>query len=98
LRAEHRLEDGLYDFIDLTTVPAGHSIGSHTHEPDDEEVYVVIDGRGLMQMDGREFEVGAGDVIVNRRGGTHGLTNIGQDDLRLVALNVRAPPGANDLG
>jgi mannose-6-phosphate isomerase-like protein (cupin superfamily) len=80
------------NFIDLAVVPAGASIGEHTHGMDDEEIYVVVEGRGRMTVDGDTFEVRPGHVIVNRPGGTHGLDNRGDGPLRLVVVDVAAPP------
>jgi mannose-6-phosphate isomerase-like protein (cupin superfamily) len=78
-------------FIDLCVVPAGGSIGSHTHGVDDEEIYVVVEGHGSMTVDDETFEVGPGDVIVNRPGGTHGLSNDGDAPLRIVVVDVATP-------
>ena len=51
-----------------------------------------------MHLDGREFAVGPGNVVVNRPGGQHGLENTGRAALRLfvveVALARRAPRSA----
>lgn len=77
-----------FNFIDLTEVPPGNSIGKHTHGLRDEEVYVVISGCGRMSASGEEFLVNAGDVIVNPAGGTHGLENAGNETLRIVVLDV----------
>lgn len=76
-----------FGFIDLTEIPPGSSVGAHTHA-DDEEVYVIISGRGRMMLDGETFEVGAGDVIRNVPGGTHGLANAGSEPLTMVVLDV----------
>jgi mannose-6-phosphate isomerase-like protein (cupin superfamily) len=75
------------DFLDLVVVPPGAGVGVHTHG-DDEETYVIIDGEGTMHLDGAEFAVGPGDVVVNKPGGTHGLDNTGAGPLRLVVLDV----------
>jgi mannose-6-phosphate isomerase-like protein (cupin superfamily) len=83
---------GSIRFIDLSVLGPGADIGSHTHATDNEELYVVISGKGWMALDGQEFEVGPGDVIVNRPGGTHGLRNTGEDDLRIVVIEVEAQP------
>ena len=77
-------------FVDLSVVPGGADIGVHTHERDNHELYVVVAGRGRMYLDGEEFEVGPGDVVVNRPGGTHGLRNIADTELRLVVVEVAA--------
>jgi mannose-6-phosphate isomerase-like protein (cupin superfamily) len=81
---------GAANFIDITVMPPGTSIGLHTHGPADEEIYVVISGNGRMRLDAEEFAVGPGDVIVNSRCGTHGLINIGSKELRLVVVELHA--------
>jgi len=79
-------------FIDLVVVPAGADIGVHTHDDDAEELYVVISGTALMHLDDLDFPVTAGDVIVNRPGGTHGLSNPGPASLRLVVIEMPVCP------
>lgn len=81
-------------FVDLVVVPPGAGIGTHTHDTGDEEVYVVISGQGTMLVDGQPLAVGAGDVVVNRRGGTHGLDNAGAEPLHLVVVDVALPAEA----
>jgi len=75
-------------FIDLSVLAPGADIGPHTHADDNEELYVVVEGRGLMSLDGQEFEVEPGDVILNRPGGSHGLRNTGEQELRIVVIEV----------
>ncbi|MEU5384498.1 cupin domain-containing protein [Kitasatospora cineracea] len=74
-------------FIDLVVLPPHTSIGVHRHA-DDEETYVILAGRGLMTLDGDEFEVRAGDVVPNRAHGEHGLANTSDDDLQLLVFEV----------
>jgi mannose-6-phosphate isomerase-like protein (cupin superfamily) len=83
---------GSIRFIDLSVLGPGADIGCHTHAADNEELYVVVSGKGLMMLDGQEFEVGPGHVIVNRPGGTHGLRNIGDEELRIVVIEVESEP------
>lgn len=91
-RVEQVAEQGAANFIDLTVVPPGTSIGVHTHGPTDEEIYIVISGRGRMSLEDEEFDVGPGDVIVNNRCGTHGLENSGSEEIRLVVVEIEAKP------
>ena len=81
---------GACHFIDFTTMPAGTSIGEHTHAADEEEFYLILSGQGRMRRDGEEFDVGPGDLIRNRPGGTHGLTNTGSQPLQLFVFEVPA--------
>ena len=76
------------NFVDLSIVPPGADIGVHTHAMNNEEIYIVVSGHGVMHMDGREYEVGPGHVVINRPGGTHGLRNTGTDEIRLVVVEV----------
>jgi quercetin dioxygenase-like cupin family protein len=77
-----------FRFLDMSVVPPGASIGVHRHASDNEEIYIVIDGKGLMRLGECEFEVGPGDVVLNPPDGTHGLSNTGHSDLRLVVIEI----------
>ncbi|MGE0883066.1 MAG: cupin domain-containing protein [Blastocatellales bacterium] len=62
----------------------GAAIGYHLQKED--EVYYVLSGTGLMQMNGQEFPVKAGDAILTRPGSSHGLKQTGKDDLALIIV------------
>jgi mannose-6-phosphate isomerase-like protein (cupin superfamily) len=90
-RVRDRSPGSACNWLDFSVVPAGASIGVHTHDPDDEEIYIVISGRGRMTLGGETFIVESGDVIVNPPSGTHGLENIGNTELRLVVVDIACP-------
>lgn len=46
-----------------------------------------------MWRDGEAFPVRAGDLVVNRPGGEHGLENTGDVSLRLFVLELRVGEG-----
>jgi len=83
------------NFLDMSILPPGTSIGLHSHDKHDEEIYVVISGRGRMTVETTSFWVGPGDVIVNPPGDTHGLENLGTENLRLVVIDVPYPHSGN---
>jgi mannose-6-phosphate isomerase-like protein (cupin superfamily) len=74
-------------FLNYTVLPPDTSIGEHKHG-NDQELYIILEGQGLMTTDGETKEVRAGDVIVNRPFGTHGLVNNGEENLRILVLEV----------
>jgi mannose-6-phosphate isomerase-like protein (cupin superfamily) len=79
---------GPWNFVDYAVLPPGKSIGVHTHG-DNEELYLVLEGEGTMTLDGREFPVRPGHVILNRAEGSHGLKNTGAEPLKLFVVEVR---------
>ncbi len=65
----------------------GTSIGVHTHDGG-EEYYLVIAGNGIMTLDGEEHAMGAGDISVVYAGGSHGLRNESDEDLRVIVFQA----------
>ena len=68
----------------------GFKIGLHTHNMDEEEFYLILEGEGTMHRDGLTFLVRPGDLVRNRPGGTHSLVNTGSTDLKLIVFEVAA--------
>jgi mannose-6-phosphate isomerase-like protein (cupin superfamily) len=62
-------------------IPPGASEGVHTHRRGDralggyEEFYYVLEGAGVMQIDGQELPVAAGDHVFVPLGVAHGVRN-----------------------
>jgi len=76
-------------FLNYTVLPPGSTIGYHTHG-NDEEVYVILEGNGVMSVDNEVERVVAGDVIVNKRFGSHGLVNDSDTNLRILVFEAKA--------
>ena len=67
----------------------GSGIGYHEQEED--EIYYVLSGRGLMTIDGKDMEVGPGTAVLTRPGSSHGLKQVGTEDL-VIMINYLQPP------
>ena len=67
----------------------GSGIGYHLQKED--EIYYVLSGRGEMTIDGKSFEVKAGDAILTRPGASHGLKQVGTEDL-VIMINYEQVP------
>lgn len=67
---------------------SGSSIGYHLQRED--EIYYIISGEGIMQMNGKTFPVKSGDAILTRPGSSHGIApNKGNDLVILIAYEKR---------
>ncbi|MDP9323972.1 MAG: cupin domain-containing protein [Acidobacteriota bacterium] len=60
----------------------GSGIGYHEQKED--EIYYVLSGHGSMMIDGKPLDVGPGDAILTRPGSSHGLKQVGADDLVIM--------------
>jgi quercetin dioxygenase-like cupin family protein len=67
----------------------GASIGLHTNDKD--EVYYVLSGRGELTLEGEVSEVGPGDAILTRDGDSHGLRQLGDEDLVILVVFPKRP-------
>ncbi len=66
----------------------GSGPGPHRHPYD--EVQFIQQGRALYNVEGKEFEAGAGDILVIKAGEVHGFRCIG--DTPLVQVDVHLSP------
>jgi mannose-6-phosphate isomerase-like protein (cupin superfamily) len=69
------------------TLPPGASIGSHRHEGET-EYFLVLSGSGLVDDDGTERAVTAGDTIITGGGASHSVKNTGAGPLVMHAVIV----------
>ena len=67
----------------------GSAIGYHLQKED--EIYYVLSGRGEMTIDGKSFEMKPGDALLTRPGASHGLKQIGNEDL-VILINYEQVP------
>ena len=62
-------------------------VALHTHKVQ-EQVYHILDGEGLMEMDGRRRVVRKHDVIFIPPGIAHAITNSGLSDLTFIVVTT----------
>ncbi len=67
------------------TLEVGCSLGLHEHNGET-ETYFITEGKGLYNDNGTEYEVVPGDVLFCDDKESHALENIGDCDLKFVAL------------
>ena len=66
----------------LAELPPGARFVRHWHEQP--ETYFIIEGLGLVEVDGSEHEVGVGTAVFVPGHAWHQVINIGDEHLRLV--------------
>lgn len=64
----------------LVEVEPGGRQRLHSHAP--EQVYFIVEGRGIMRVGEEEREVVEGDCVFVPSGETHGIVNAGAEPLR----------------
>jgi len=63
----------------------GSSIGVHEHI-NEEEIYYVLSGKGILSENGIETEISAGDVALTKNGGSHSIENRSDTALEMLAI------------
>lgn len=78
---------GAWDFALRVSMPPNSSMGLHEHG-EDEEMYIILNGEGLMTIEGEDQRVSKGDMILNKPYGTHGLLNDSSQELELLIIQA----------
>jgi quercetin dioxygenase-like cupin family protein len=66
----------------VAELEAGGWLGLHRHTP--AEIYYILEGSGVVTLEGREQEVGAGAAVFIPGDAEHGIRNTGDGLLRFV--------------
>ena len=69
-------------------LPPGTGIGLHEHNEED-EVFIIQQGEGVITEDESEVEVKKGDAILTGNGGSHAIRNTGERDLVVTAIIMK---------
>jgi len=71
--------------VQISEVPVGSSQPLHNHEP--EQCYYIIEGKGLMIVEGESKKVIAGDAVYVPSNSKHGIKNISNIVLEYLTVN-----------
>lgn len=85
--AEYKRKTPGVKFYHDNIMQPGDSIGEHTHK-DDEEIYIIIDGIGVMKIDGSDKPVKSGDICITRMGHSHSLLNTGTTPMHFLVIGI----------
>lgn len=87
---------GSWEAVEWAWIPPGGVSGEHLHTRT-EEIYFILSGRGQITLDGRSYQVLAGDLILTSVGTRHGLRNTGTEGLGWLVIEVASPATAMAL-
>ncbi|MBQ9442461.1 MAG: cupin domain-containing protein [Selenomonadaceae bacterium] len=71
-------------------VPPGSSLGVHSHNGNT-ETYHILQGKALYTDNNENYEVKPGNTTFCADGDSHGIENIGDEDLIFIALIINSP-------
>lgn len=87
----------LHDLLELTgcevscnTLPQGASVPFVHHHAGNEELYIVLDGAGMLFIDGEERPIGRGDCFRIAPAGARCIRAAGDSALRYLCIQARA--------
>lgn len=69
----------------VMNIPVGGEIGKEKH-PHVEQSLFILSGQAKVTLDGKETEMGAGDVVVVTPGTKHNLINVGTEPLKVYTI------------
>lgn len=73
----------------ISIIPVGGSIGYHQHVGEF-EIYYILQGKALVNDNGHNAVLEAGDMMRCKEGDYHSIENIGDNNLQYVALILNA--------
>ena len=57
---------------------------SFHHHKKTEEIYFIVEGKGMMFLDDRKFEVNKGDSVMIKPNQNHKIKNLGEEKLKVL--------------
>ena len=70
-------------------IPAGGEIGKEKHAHVEQTIF-ILSGQAKVTLDGKETEMGVGDVVVVTPGVKHNLVNSGSESLKVYTIYAPA--------
>ena len=76
----------------LAVVPAGATMFPYHVHHANEEMFIVLSGRGTLRHDGEEYPIRQGDVIASPVGSAHQIKNTSDAELRYLSISTMIQP------
>ena len=87
-------EGSYLEYVAEFEIPVGQRLEPHTH--DSHEFYYLLKGKAIMDIEGRQQEVGPGDLVHIGRDEVHSIWPIGDEPMRAFSFAASfMPPGSS---
>ena len=77
----------------LTRVPQSECLHFHDYH----EYYLVLEGDGMLQVEGQEVRLTAGQTVMVEPGEKHRVTAVGASGIRWVIIKERSEPDSKHV-
>jgi len=84
---------GLNSQLVIMSIPPGGEVGRETHKYTEQTLF-FLSGTGVGELNGKEFPIGPGDVVVVVPGTDHNFINTGKTPMKIYT--TYAPPNHID--
>ncbi len=81
---------GAWESFEYARMEPGSSVGRHEHSRT-EEVYLVLSGTGVLEVDGVESVLGPGDAAITPLGSVHAFRPSGDQSVEFLVIETLPP-------
>lgn len=87
---------GDWESFEYVRLEPGGTVGKHRHSRT-EEVYIVISGQGVLEVDGEDVVMNPGDTVITPLNGVHAFRNSGDGPVEFLVIETVPPEIAGRL-
>ncbi len=96
IATKQHLMRGQVQMVNWARLPAGKSFARHFHE-DMEEVFILLSGKAMMTVSGKQIELARGDALIVAPHEVHSMRNIGAGDVEYVVFGISSERGGKTV-
>ena len=80
--------EGSIKMMAMMSLDSDSTIGYHVHE-DDMELYLILDGKPIVNDNGTEDILNPGDLLITEKGQGHSMSNKTNDPVTFLAIIIK---------
>jgi mannose-6-phosphate isomerase-like protein (cupin superfamily) len=76
--------------VQVNVIHVGAAAGPYHYHTNADNIYYILEGRGVVTVEGRSYDIMRDDAILIYANERHSVTNVGDSDLRLIECKIPA--------